>query len=863
MAGFRAQAICYWDQVQPVRRCGGERGARGSVHRLGSPPRLCVCNRSEFVYVYVDGGALEVVYRLPKTVWQVEVDRRGERLFVLCEDGGVYLVLLNQKSSFDSETAVQNLPQSGSVSGSCVPPVCTVGEELCLVRDPTVCSFIGLDKNIVLVTEEEQKWKIKTFRMQRPGCEVQMCQKIEEIEFASHCEKLPALSCPPVLCCIYPPIEKLKGGENYPCLEPSLFSLLFSVDATLLFSPVVLCGLPDGQVCFLPMKYTRQEAKGHTSRRTVLLHLEQPVVFIGLLSLEQEAIDDKDPQSSKVKSPFSNSIVVIGKDGKVVIIKSSLQLETRSPRFVEYHLQGPVISACCHASTLYYSTCLDFFAVEFLRSENFSEIFGRTSDERSDQSDRVLPSILNPVSLNICGVVAMSKPSPTAEGDINLVALTEKGKVMACVMPRPLGPVPTIKLQAATAGQRIKDLLSGISNVSDRITSLKGVMQEKDKALRGLNQDFNICCALLSNQDKVMAPSKQAFSCHITAKWNRVLLQDSLVISCILENLSDWPLENRWSLCVQLITQTLALTKGSDSTAFTYAFPINELPPREKMEVAVPVESESDGFLPLPVSVQCFLYYNLSSITVRRANNKPLSPGPSVIPRASENDRICLPLNTRVIDLLDCLCFHHGSSIEMNRRPTTSDALEIFLHSALCSESKDIKGNETVSHPFSGLCKDRISAGPFTASIKLSSDLTEFALKDVGTGNTAENGSNVLRWLLSKNSEMEALTMQPTPVVQCTAPDGSSVRMLTKQVEVANFSVDGPITVVEIVMECSSLPIFCFLHQALARRVQALLKGVQLLRDRLSLGEEMNLNDTAGKLLQLYEQLRSIDLVIV
>ncbi|XP_051888618.1 Fanconi anemia core complex-associated protein 100 [Pristis pectinata] len=906
MAGFRAKSICYWDQIKPVQLCRGRSGAHGSVRLLGSQPRVCVCNCSEFVYIYHVSGSLEVVYRLPSTVWQVEVDRRRERLFVLCGGGGIYNVLLNQKSSFVKEAGAQKLPldpsQSGGDCGCSAPPVCTVGAEHCLVRDCTIYSFIGLDKDIVMVTEEERKWKIKTFRLPAAGCEVQMCQKIEEIEFTSHpnlpcCEKSPELRYPPVLCCIYPHVEKeQKDGEDYPRLESSVFSLLFNVDASLLLSPIILCGFSDGQVCFLPMKYTRSEAKDHPPRMTVLLHLEQPVVFIGPLTLKREVNDDQDPQSSRAKPPIPNSIVVIGRDGKVVIIRSSLQMEVWFPSFIEYHLQGPIISACSSASTLYYSTCSDFFAVEFLRGDNLTGTSGRTADEKSGQSGGVLPSILIPVSLNICGVVAVSRPSPTAEGDVHLVALTEKGKVMACILPHPLNAAPTTKLQAASTGQRIKDLLSGISSVSDRISSLKVVMQQKDKALKGLNQDFNICCALLSSQDKVMEPSKETFSCTITARWNRVLLQDSLVISCVLENLSGWPLEHRWSFCVQLVAQTLASAKGSDSTAFTYAFPISELPPREKMEVAVPLNSESDGFLPLPVSVHCFLHCNLNNVSVRTASSPPLSPRPLLSPGPSESDGICLPLSTRVIDLLDCLRIHSGGATEtmpqLNHRPTTPDALEMFLRSAMCSESKDIRGKEIVNGSFSGPCKDRTGAGPFTASIKLSSDLMEVTLKDIGTGNKAENGLNVLRWLLSTNSEMEALRMQPAPAVHCTAPDGSSVRILTKQVEVSSFSVDGPITVVEIVMECSSLTVFCFLHQALTRRVQmlleqsspcsgslpglhvqsfrqlahsteALLKGVQSLRDQLCLGEEMTLSDTAGKLLQLYERLRSIDLVIV
>ncbi|XP_067860224.1 Fanconi anemia core complex-associated protein 100 isoform X2 [Heptranchias perlo] len=850
MAGSRPKAVCYWDQIQAAIQLGG--GPRGAVRLLGPPARVCVCNRSRSVYIYQkDSGSLEIVYRLPSTVWQVEVDRRGERLFVLCAGSGIYSIPLNQKSSHIEETGAQESPldssQSESNCGHRMPPICAVSAECCLIRDSAICSFIVSDDVVVTVAKEDQKWRLNSLRLPAVGSEVQRCRIIEGIDFAFQpdflrYEKSPDPSYPPVLCCIYPQTVKDSKermvDDDYFCLELSLFSLLFGVDASMLNSPIILCGLPDGQFCFLPLKYTSppkvhdsgSEAKGQVSRMTVLHHLEQPVVFIGVLALKQKGNEDRSHQSSTDKTPIPDSIVVIGKGGKVVIVRSSLQMEMWLPTFIEYHLRGPIISACCRANTLYYSTCSDFFSIEFVCSANSSGVAGRPADEKNDQADGVLPPILTPTSLNICGVVAVSKPLLTPKGDVDLVALTEKGKVMQCTLPHSPSAAQSVKLKAANAGQRIKDLLSGIGSVSDRITSLKHVMQQKDKALKGLNQDFNICCALLSNQEKGMVHSNQPIGCSITARWNRLLLQDSLVVSCTLENLSDWTLEHRWSLCVKLITQTSALTKGSDSAAFTCAFPISELPPRKKMEVAVPLNSQSDHFLAFPVSVHCFLYYSLNSITARNVSGPPLSRSSSSSPRLSESDGICLPLSTRIIDLLDCLHIHEGGATEMvpplnnHQRPSTSDALAMFLQSFVCSETNDIKGNEKLTGSFSVAGSERTAVGPFTASIKLSSDLVMAALKDFCTGNAVENGCDVLRWLLSANSEMETVRMQPLPVVHCTAPDGSSVRLFSQQVDITDFSVDGPLRTVEIVMECSSLTMFCFLHQALTRRVQMLLE---------------------------------------
>ncbi|XP_072339573.1 Fanconi anemia core complex-associated protein 100 isoform X1 [Scyliorhinus torazame] len=909
MAGSRVKAVRYLDQVQVGP-------AQGGLRPLAAPGRLCVWSGSQFVSLYQrNSGSLEIVYKLPSSVRQVEVDRRSERLFVLSANSGIYSIPLNQKGSVIEKTGVResllDASQAGSSHGSRMPRVCVVSDERCIIRDSAICSFVVSDDVVVTVASEGQSWRMSFLTLPPVGCEAQLCRKIEDVDFALHpnitcCEKSPRSNHPPVLCCIYPQTlkdsEACSRGDDHLRVEPSLFSLLFSVDANMLNSPIVLCGLPDGQVCFVPMKYGRSEAGGHVPRMTVLYHLEQPVVFIGGVMIKPERDGDQGHQLSTDKPLIADGIVVIGKGGKVVIIKASLQLEMWLPDFIQYHLRGPIVSACCLTSTLYYSTRWDFFSVELVQRDPSFGVMGRTADESNDQTDGVLPSVLTPISLNTCGVVAVSKPSLTAKGDVDVVALTEKGKVMVCTLPHNLTAAQSMDLKATSAGQRIKDLLSGIGSVSDRISSLKCVMKQKDKALKELNQDFNICCALLSNwesQGKGMVPSNQPISCRVTARWNRLLLQDLLVVSCILENLSDWPLERRWSLCVRLVIQTSALTEASDSTTFTYSFPISELGPGKKMEVTAPLNSESDSFLALPVSVHSFLYYSLNSILPGSASELPFSRSSVLSPGLSESDGICLPLNTHVIDLLDCLHIHGGGATEMvsalnnNYKASTSDPLEIFLQSAMCSGVNDIKGSERLKGSFSVPGGENATKGPFSASIKLSSDLVKIAVKDLGTGSAAENGSDVLQWLLSANPEVATVRMQPLPIVHCTTPDGSSVRILTKQVSVDNLSVDGPLSVVEIVMECSSLTTFCFLHQAIARRVQmlleqcppsgdslpaglrvqclrqlvhnaeALLKKVQSLRDQLCVGAEMNMNDTAAKFLQLYGQLRRTDLVIV
>ncbi|KAL0179443.1 hypothetical protein M9458_024885, partial [Cirrhinus mrigala] len=73
-------------------------------------------------------------------------------------------------------------------------------------------------------------------------------------------DKEKIVSSPPVLTCIYPkgPTSvNTHQSDLHPHLEPHLFRLLFGVDASLVKSPVILCGLPDGRICCFPLLENR------------------------------------------------------------------------------------------------------------------------------------------------------------------------------------------------------------------------------------------------------------------------------------------------------------------------------------------------------------------------------------------------------------------------------------------------------------------------------------------------------------------------------------------------------------------------------------------------------------------------------
>lgn len=178
-------------------------------------------------------------------------------------------------------------------------------------------------------------------------------------------------------------------------LQPTLFKLLFGIDAALAKSPVVLCGLPDGRLYHLPLHLP-------ASRLRVLHSLEQPIVFIGTCSAEE------------TDAGKTSALVAVGATGRVVLIgteRARPGQEDCSAGFIETCVPGPVICGCTHGKFLYYSTGSDLLRLD-LSVGSFSK------DDLDKYEEGCKDSFLqSPVSLNVCRVVAFAEPSSTAAGE--------------------------------------------------------------------------------------------------------------------------------------------------------------------------------------------------------------------------------------------------------------------------------------------------------------------------------------------------------------------------------------------------------------------------------------------------------------
>ncbi|KAK2536761.1 Faap100 [Columba livia] len=845
----------------------------------GKPRVLChenqiyLSNGSEFVYVYdQEGKVLKAVYQCPEQVWHVELLPQPRQLYILCAHSGIYCVSLEQQSRLTEQT------DGDGQETNCPSGVLPVEADACVFPDSSLCMFTLLNSFVITLSQADGKWWMKLHELPRPEQEGSPYRQVSEVGFCpgpmpGDQGDAPPSSFLPVLCCASSP-GTAGSGEGPWCsggfvLEEPLFSLLFGIDAAMLESPMILCGFPDGQLCSVPLKALSSspavdgchDISNQDSPVKILHHLEEPIVFIGALRTEQRAVEDAEDEQLFGEAGC-DCVVAVGHYGKMVAVKADQRDEATVPELREYYLRGPVLCAACGSgSRMYYSTHSDISAVDLDRG-------GDSSDpEDAESCTGVLPPVLSPASLSICSVVALSLSSRASEGESELLALSAKGRLMSCGLCSPEDP--DAGLTPAEVGRRIKQLLSGIGNTSERVSFLKKAVDQKNRALASLNQVMNVSAALLSSQE-----GQKPIACTVTANWSCLLLRDSVTISCLLENCSEYSLEQGWTLCVQLLASPCALEEDSVDSATTFTFPIDQLLPGNKRELTLPLGSAAATKLDLPLTISCALYYSLRDILGSGSDSPEalddLLPDDSPI-LSPDREGICLPLSECTIDMLQCLRFESSppgldASPPAAASPAPPDPVETFLEvSREQTEPEGVKTVELPPTPGEG------KLPPSAASIRVSSELLKNALKT--SSSDVPLSCATLRWLLAENAGAEALS----------SGEVASVAM-------NDLSPAGPIQAVEILMESPSLADMCRMHHAVIRRIQALvleqaaqgsgppdlrmqylrqiqanhemlLKEAQTLRDQPSLGEDGTA--TAEKLLHIYQQLRNPSLVLL
>ncbi|KAM8888821.1 Fanconi anemia core complex-associated protein 100 isoform 1-T1 [Synchiropus picturatus] len=738
--------------VDAVLDCGAF-ASPGSVKLCGGTDVYLCCGSAEVHVCCPQLSRLKAVLQFPGPVSDLVVSQDHEHLFASCSSG-VYCV----SSSFLASRLSNAAGDTANVG---------IGRECLVVEETEGLCLLLVGSSLLVLSQRDSSWLLTVYKTSKQP------NRYKELRTL----KLPVLysfrddsAAPkrPVLKCVQSRDESSSsssGDLSYELLiEPVLFKLLFGIDAALTKSQVVLCGLPDGRLCFVPLCVPGAQLQ-------VLHSLEQAVVYFG---------------ASDVRP--ARCLIALGVRGRVLVMTTDTEAEEGlCVGFSDGCLPGPVVCACVHQQRLYYTTGSDLLEVDLPSGPS------RTTEQTEKESRKEADGLQSPKSLNVCRVVALAGHPCNTEGKVQLLGLSSRGQLQRLTLPSATGD-PGLQTSSSDVGRTVRDLLSAIGDVCERASGLQRSITSKKETLRRLNQVINITFLLNAASEDLPKNQVKPIRCHGKTSWRQCLQEDRLDLTCVLVNGSPFGFERGWTLAMT------AFAPGSSPSGHTtsFSFPFSDLGPGEELEVSLPLAAASD--VGVPVMVSCSLIFSLSSLL----KEEDLRSLPDL-----KNSCLSLPLNSLTVDWLHTLQVIGAADRSMSSLPHSSrrvDPIQAFIHSqqsrADRRETSAVNERET-----------------FSASVQVSTDLLrETILKSSDSFKPAS--SSVLDWLLV--DVPGSAKRGDSSVVQARAHSGDPVKLSAKEVQVAEGGES--LATVELRVESSSMAAVCGLHHAVLSKVQTVLQ---------------------------------------
>ncbi|XP_034427137.1 Fanconi anemia core complex-associated protein 100 [Hippoglossus hippoglossus] len=753
-----------------------------------------ICTGSDEVYVFnTQERKVTAVLQFPAPVSDLSERHDKQLLYVSCSSG-VYCV---------SPPLLLSRAQTSPADASSRPADLKISCEYLVVGEEGVSSLLLVGSVLLILSQKETSWLLSLYKTptqaQSSSYELLSSFSLPLVSAVAHGDTEGAgMRRRPVLSCVHSGDPSSTLSDSHVHLEPVLFKLLFGIDAALAKSPVILCGLPDGRLCFLPLRLPG-------SRLRVLHSLEQPVVFVGA-----SVVKETDPGHAQC-------LVAMGEQGRVVLmkaIKGGSEGAGSAAGFIEGCVPGPVVCGSVDEHHLYYSTSSDLLLLDL--SEGSS---GREGQERDEEtSSKTAAALHSPTSLNVCGVMTLAAPERNTAGGVQLLGLSVRGQLQRILLPEGREDVGVSSQTSSHGGRSVRDLLSAIGGVCERVSALKTDIKSKNQILRHLNQVLNVSFLLTARTKGDGHPPMQEkqIRCRAMTRWSRLLQKDSLNLTCVLDNSSPYVLEQGWTLSVTVFPVSYSPSAGGESSSTNFAFPFHDLHPGQTLEVSLPLAAAGDTCFPLRLT--CSLIFSLSSLLAE----EEMMHLPDL-----QSGCISLPLDTLTVDWLHALQVSRPTTHPIYKNTTfqssnnTTDTVQAFLnsHRTRCIGRGGGGGGESAA-----------KAEQYSARIRVSSELLGDAL--VETSDPQNLCIALLDWLLSegpgggRTGQQGDKSSLSSSVVQARGPNGDTVKLSAKEVNVGEESSgkEESLSTIEVQVDSSSIAAVCGLHHAVLHRIQALLQ---------------------------------------
>ncbi|KAM9715406.1 Fanconi anemia core complex-associated protein 100 [Menidia menidia] len=824
--------------------------------KFGAGTFVFICTGSDEVFVFsAHEKRLTAVLRFPGPVRDV-AESHDEQLLFVASRSGVYCVSLQ---------SLLHRVQSSSDDPSCGPAELDISSESLVAGADGVLTLLLVGSLLLTLCRTDTSWLLTLYKRTQSGaCEVLGSFGLPLVSPAlqsAGSKTGPARG--PVLTCVHPagdatPSSPAPSAAAGLCLQPLLFKLLFGVEAALAASPVVLCSLPDGRLCFLPLRVPGPQLR-------VLHSLEQPLVFVGASVVKETS------------AGHAQCLVAVGEEGRVVLIRGDgggAEGGGSAAAFTEVHVPGPVLCGTADRNCLYYSTGADLCCL------NLSDgLLGREEKSKGGEASGMMSNVapLSPSSLNVCQVADLADPRCSDAGEVELLGLSSRGQLQRISLPVRREDEGCSRHPSSQIGRSVKDLLSAIGDVHERASALEATIKSRNQILRQLNHALNISFLLTAADDaeEHRLPKEESIRCHAVASWGRLLQKDSLTLTCVLDNSSPYSLDRGWTLCLAVCPLSSSSTATEETSSTNFSFPFHSLGPGETLDVSLPAAAAGQASFPLTVS--CSLVFSLSDL---------LGEGRAASPFGSEIRSLSFPLDTLTVDWLHVLQLT-GPTATSHSSGRAADGVRAFLSSRRVGRSRAVD---------SGGQPERYSASLRVASELLKDTVQLKGLRPDTKGPEPDPqslGLSLLNWLLSERCG--GVKASPggekvdSTVVHARAPNGAAVKLTAKEINAQEESVgeEEAVAHVEVQIESSSMAALCGLHHAVLRRTQTLLqmapvrpastKGIQMLglrrvmqqaeiqQSRVSeaFSAGMSSGQTNQFLLSVYRELRQNSLLVI
>ncbi|XP_077977044.1 Fanconi anemia core complex-associated protein 100-like [Glandiceps talaboti] len=594
-------------------------------------------------------------------------------------------------------------------------------------------------------------------------------------------------------------------------VDCELFSLLFGADRSLLDCLVILVGLPHGRIVYIPIKNISQssdlnfdlagkvQSLPHVWIQSglalfPLYNIEESVINIHGLNLPNERTAELQEAANRKRDDHcSNAIVLVGEGGKIVVIhhwKGHLD-------FTEYIMSGPVTSSSLSQTgyTLLCSTPTDLYSVYLVDLEN--NRMAKMQDDES-QHNTLLPSVLTPTGRGVSRIIGITNNANSDEnGNIHLSAIKNNGQIIGVTIEiGNHGDDPILAMSSSTAGQKMKEALTGINNMVDKLSDMREKSDLQNTVLTELNHAAHIVCCVESGNKKDNSESQFACSAVVNTQDRGHKYQYGVTLN--LQNNSHKTLNFAWTWLVYC-------QANEDNTIQTYskAVSLNQFHPGSFVEMYIALVGND---VQLPVNIIHYLHFNIQRLLDNMSTKEdPIKSNINITKTA-----VCLGIGSSCIDVLHFITPLQRPSI----RSSEAVGMETRIQKIRWKLDK-------ITNKRLGCVRSKeecTSVCTYSTTILISTvnriDKTDHGKAATDTRNIE---CQILELLLCNNPALTDMTSVDTStVLQLQTPHGQHITLQCNKV------TSGGGDVIELIISTASLCLLCQLHQAILQQLQTL-----------------------------------------